>query len=347
MKKRKNLSGEKFIQLLTSLTDEENPNRRKEQEYLFSVAREVRENIYGKDVYVRGLIEFSNICTNNCYYCGIRKDNQKIQRYRLTPEEILYCAREGYSLGFRTFVLQGGEDRPFMEEHMEEIIRAIKKEFPDCAVTLSVGEWDREMYQCWKEAGADRYLLRHETAVDEHYRRLHPPEMLLEKRKSCLYTLRELGYEVGAGMMIGSPAQTVEHLLADIRFLQELAPHMIGVGPFLAHADTPFKKMENGSLEMTCILLGVLRLLFPKVLLPATTALATTAPDGREKGLLAGANVVMPNLSPSAVRKKYALYDNKVFCGAESAQEIEHLKKRVEEIGYRIVTERGDSRVGT
>ena len=203
MKRNKNLSGEKFLQLLTSLTDEENPHRRKEQEYLFAAAREVRENIYGKDVYVRGLIEFSNICRNNCYYCGIRKDNRKIQRYRLTPEEILYCAREGYSLGFRTFVLQGGEDRPFIEEHMEEIIRTIKKEFPDCAVTLSVGEWDRERYQCWREAGADRYLLRHETAVDEHYRRLHPPEMLAEKRKHCLYTLRELGYEVGAGMMIG------------------------------------------------------------------------------------------------------------------------------------------------
>lgn len=347
MKKKKNLSGEQFLRLLTSLTDEGNANRRKEQEYLFAAAREVRENIYGKDIYIRGLIEFSNICRNNCYYCGIRKDNQKLERYRMTPEEILYCTREGYSLGFRTFVLQGGEDRQFIGEHMTEIIRKIKKEFPDCAVTLSVGEWNREVYQSWREAGADRYLLRHETAVDEHYRQLHPPEMFLAKRKSCLYTLRELGYEVGAGMMIGSPGQTPAHLLADIRFLQELAPHMIGVGPFLSHADTPFGGMDNGSFEMTCVVLGILRLLFPKVLLPATTALATIAPNGREQGLLAGANVVMPNLSPPAVRKNYALYDNKVFCGAESAQEIERLKNRVEEIGYHIVTERGDSRVGT
>lgn len=309
------------------------------------MAREVRENVYGEKVYVRGLIEFSNICRNNCYYCGIRKDNKRVERYRLTPEEILLCAREGYSLGFRSFVLQGGEDRYFINECMEEIIRTIKREFPDCALTLSVGEWDREMYQCWREAGADRYLLRHETAVDEHYRQLHPPQMSLRNRKECLYTLRTLGYQVGAGMMVGSPGQTVEHLIEDIRFLQELVPHMIGIGPFLVHEDTPFGEETNGSYEMTLILLAVLRLLFPEVLLPATTALASLVPDGGVKGLLAGANVVMPNLSPPEVRGKYELYHNKAFWGGESAQKIDCLREKVKGIGYCVVSERGDSQV--
>lgn len=346
LKKEKNLPNEELRHLLVTLTDPENPHREEEKQNLFDTAKQVRESIYGKDVYVRGLIEFSNICKNDCYYCGIRKSNEKVERYRLTPEEILQCAKEGYALGFRTFVLQSGEDSWFTRERVADMVRAIKEEFPDCAITLSVGERDREDYQCWKEAGADRYLLRHETAVDEHYRKLHPPSMSPRHRKDCLFTLRELGYQVGAGMMIGSPGQTVDHLIEDIRFLQELKPHMIGIGPFLAHEDTPFGNEANGSYEMTLILLALLRLLFPEVLLPATTALGTIAPDGREKGLLAGANVLMPNLSPVKVRKKYELYNNKICTGEESAQCRDCLNRRVEAIGYCIVTDRGDSRVG-
>lgn len=345
LKRERNLSNEEIKQLLVTLTELEDPCRQEERQNLFDMARQVRESIYGKEVYVRGLIEFSNICKNDCYYCGIRKSNANVERYRLTPEEILQCAEEGYALGFRTFVLQSGEDSWFTTERVADLVRTIKEKFPDCAITLSLGERDREDYQCWREAGADRYLLRHETASDEHYRKLHPASMSLGHRKECLFTLRELGYQVGAGMMVGSPGQTVEHLIEDIRFLQELKPHMIGIGPFLAHEDTPFGKEANGSYEMTLVLLALLRLLFPKVLLPATTALGTIAPDGREKGLLAGANVLMPNLSPVRVRKKYELYNNKICTGEESAQCRDCLNRRVDAIGYHIVTDRGDSMV--
>lgn len=337
MKRDRTLADEDLRLLLTTLSEED-------RQYLFAAAREIREKVYGKDVYVRGLIEFTNICRNDCYYCGIRRSNEKVQRYRLTPEQILHCAREGYELGFRTFVLQGGEDSWFTKETMAEIIRAIKGEYPDCAITLSVGERTREEYACWRAAGADRYLLRHETAAEEHYRKLHPASMSLSRRKACLYTLRELGYQVGAGFMVGSPGQTVDNLLEDIRFLQDLQPHMIGIGPFLAHQDTPFGNEPDGSYERTLVLLALLRLLFPEVLLPATTALGTIAPDGREQGLLAGANVLMPNLSPVGVRKKYELYDNKICTGEESAQCRNCLELRVRSVGYRIVTDRGDSK---
>lgn len=336
---RHDLSDDGFIQLLETLSPDE-------AEELFARARVVREREYGTDVYVRGLIEFSNICKNDCFYCGIRRGNGKVVRYRLTPEEILECAREGYALGFRTFVLQGGEDAWFTKDRMEYIIRSVKKEFPDCAITLSIGERTREEYECWYEAGARRYLLRHETADEAHYRKLHPPEMSLRHRKECLFALREIGYQVGAGFMVGSPGQTVDNLVADLRFLQELKPHMIGIGPYLAHQDTPFAGEPDGSCERTLVLLGILRLMFPGVLLPATTALGTIAPDGRERGLMAGANVVMPNLSPVRVRRKYELYDNKICTGEESAQCRDCLRLRVESIGYRIVTDRGDSRIG-
>lgn len=338
LKKEHNLTDNGLIQLLKTL-------KKEDEEMLFAAAREERERIYGKDVYIRGLIEFSNICKNDCFYCGIRKSNHKIERYRLTPEDILECAAEGYALGFRTFVLQGGEDAWFSEKRMEQIIRALKEKYPDCAVTLSVGERTREEYECWFEAGADRFLLRHETATEEHYKQLHPYGMQLSQRKKCLFDLKEIGYQVGAGFMVGSPAQTLDNLVADLRFLQELQPHMIGIGPFLSHQDTPFAKEPNGSFEQTLVLLAMIRLLFPKVLLPATTALGTIVSDGRERGLLAGANVVMPNLSPVAVRKKYSLYDNKIATGEEAAQGIELLKKSIEKIGYRVVCERGDSLV--
>lgn len=334
----KDLPDEGFAQLLETINKEE-------MEVLFEKARAVREKIYGKDVFVRGLIEFTNICKNDCYYCGIRKSNGGLSRYRLTPEQILDCAREGYQLGFRTFVLQGGEDAWFTTERVVQIVRQIRQEFPDCAITLSIGERPRADYEKFYEAGAERYLLRHETADEKHYATLHPAQMSLANRKKCLFELREIGYQVGAGFMVGSPGQTVLTLISDLRFLQELRPHMIGIGPFLAHQDTPFAGEPDGSYERTLVLLGILRLMFPGVLLPATTALGTIAPDGREKGLLAGANVLMPNLSPVGVRDKYMLYDNKICTGDESAQCRNCLEMRVRSVGYEIVTDRGDSRI--
>lgn len=338
LERERNLTDKEFARVIETLTATE-------REELFARARAVREREYGKVVYIRGLIEFTNYCKNDCYYCGIRKSNKNAERYRLTPEDILECAREGYKLGFRTFVLQGGEDIRFTKDGLAEIISSIKKEFPDCAVTLSVGERCREDYQCWYEAGADRYLLRHETADEEHYKKLHPASMSLAARKKCLYDLRDIGYQVGAGFMVGSPGQTVESLIKDLRFLQELKPHMIGIGPFLSHQETPFAEEKNGSFETTLVLLSILRLMFPGVLLPATTALGTIESDGREKGLLAGANVVMPNLSPVHVRKKYELYDNKICTGEESAQSTDSLRARIESIGYHLVVGRGDSRI--
>lgn len=309
---------------------------------LFAAADRVRQTVYGKDVYIRGLIEFTNYCRNNCFYCGLRKDNHTVTRYRLTKEDILSCCIEGYSLGFRTFVLQGGEDFNYSDHDMCEIIFAIRTRFPDCAITLSVGERSRESYQAYFDAGATRYLLRHETATKSHYRSLHPKEMSLENRKQCLYTLKEIGYQVGAGFMVGSPGQTQENILADLRFLQELKPDMVGVGPFIHHHATPFRDMPNGSVELTLRLLAIIRLMLPHVLLPATTALSTCSKSGHIKGLCAGCNVIMPNLSPSGVRKHYNLYDNKRSSGTEAAEHLAKLKREVAQAGYQIVTARGD-----
>ena len=311
---------------------------------LFAAADAVRHEHYGDVVFLRGLIEFTNHCRNNCYYCGIRRDNLKVQRYRLTPEEILSCADEGYALGYRTFVLQGGEDPYYTDERMVELVSALHTRFPDCAITLSIGEKSRASYQAFFDAGARRYLLRHETASETHYAKLHPAKLSLAHRKECLFTLKEIGYQVGAGFMVGSPYQTTRELLCDLRFLQELQPDMIGIGPFIHHADTPFRDFPNGTLELTLRLLAILRLMFPYVLLPSTTALGTIHPEGRELGLKAGANVVMPNLSPVAVRFKYKLYDNKICLGEESAQCRGCLERRVAAAGYRIVTDRGDVR---
>lgn len=316
-----------------------------ERDYLFSTARQVREQFYGKKVFVRGLIEFTNYCRNDCYYCGIRKSNAQASRYRLSKDEIMECCETGYQLGFRTFVLQGGEDGHYTVEMLGDIISSIHRKFPDCAITISFGEWSREAYEHWFQCGAERYLLRHETANEEHYRILHPEQMSLSNRKQCLYNLREIGYQVGSGFMVGSPGQTVDCLIEDIEFLQDLKPHMIGIGPYISHKDTPFCNEKNGTLEQTLNLLALLRIIFPKVLLPATTSLGTIDPGGREFGLLAGANVVMPNLSPVSVRKKYMLYDNKICTGEESAQCQKCLEKRIESTGYEMVVERGDSLV--
>ena len=311
---------------------------------LFALADKVRREVYGDEVYIRGLIEISNYCKNNCLYCGIRSGNTKPLRYRLTPEDILECCDEGYSLGFRTFVLQGGEDPYYTDELLADLLREIKSRYPDCAVTLSLGERSFESYKILKEAGADRYLLRHETATDCHYSQLHPENMLLKNRKECLFNLKKLGFQVGSGFMVGSPYQTTEHLIADLRFLQELQPHMIGIGPFISHSETPFAGFENGSVELTIRLVAILRLMFPGALLPATTALGTLHPQGREMALKAGANVVMPNLSPKAVRKLYEIYENKLATGEEAAESVENLKKQVEKAGYRVTVARGDSK---
>ncbi len=303
----------------------------------------IRKKHYGDKVYIRGLIEFTNYCRNDCGYCGIRRGNLHARRYRLTKEEILECCARGYELGFRTFVLQGGEDRWFTDERMADIIRSIRASYPDCAITLSIGERSYESYRLLKEAGADRYLLRHETADEEHYGKLHPSEMSLAVRKMCLYDLKFLGYQVGAGFMVGSPGQTADGLAKDLLFLKELRPHMVGIGPFVPHHDTRFAQEKAGSVELTLFLLSVIRILLPKVLLPATTALGTMDPQGREKGLQAGANVVMPNLSPQKNRKQYELYDNKICTGEEAAECLECLARRVEQAGYHLCSGRGDA----
>lgn len=305
-------------------------------------ARNAAQRIYGNKVYIRGLIEFTNYCKNDCLYCGIRRSNRCAERYRLSEEQILSCCATGYELGFRTFVLQGGEDAYFTDARICAIVSEIKKNYPDCAVTLSIGEKERTSYQAYFEAGADRYLLRHETANEEHYKKLHPAEMSLANRKQCLRDLKEIGYQTGCGFMVGSPGQMVETLYEDLTFIRDLQPEMVGIGPFIPQKDTPFGNEEAGTMELTLRLLSIIRLLHPKVLLPSTTALGTIHPQGREKGILAGANVVMPNLSPVNVREKYKLYDNKICTGDEAAECRFCMQKRMESIGYEVVTDRGD-----
>jgi len=309
---------------------------------LAEAAVKVRKEIYGNEVYIRGLIEISNICKNDCYYCGIRKSNSNCLRYRLTVEEILECCKEGYELGFRTFVLQGGEDGYYTDDVLCELLHVIKQQYPDCAVTLSLGERSRESYQKLYEAGADRYLLRHETADSVHYGKIHPKDLSFENRMQCLRNLKEIGYQAGCGFMVGSPFQTNAELAKDLKFIEDFQPDMCGIGPFIPHDDTPFAKEKAGTVELTCYLLSIVRLIKPNILLPSTTALGTIDEFGREKGILAGANVVMPNLSPVSVRKKYMLYNNKVSDGAESAQSKNTLEERMTSIGYEIVTNRGD-----
>ncbi|MGN1423265.1 MAG: [FeFe] hydrogenase H-cluster radical SAM maturase HydE [Oscillospiraceae bacterium] len=306
-------------------------------------ARAARQKYYGNAVYIRGLIEVSNICKNNCLYCGIRAGNSSCERYRLSEEEILACADEGHALGFRTFVLQGGEDGAFTDEFVCGIIEKLKEKHPDCAVTLSLGERSYESYKRMFDSGADRYLLRHETADKQHYEKLHPPQMSFDNRMECLRQLKRIGYQVGCGFMVGSPFQTSALLAKDLKFVEEFSPDMCGIGPFIPHAATPFAGHPAGSAELTCFLLSVIRLIKPKILLPATTALGTILPNGREKGILSGANVVMPNLSPVGVRKKYELYDNKICTGDEAAQCIKCLSARVKSTGCEIVTARGDA----
>lgn len=301
-----------------------------------------QEQFYGKMVFVRGLVEFTNYCKNDCYYCGIRRSNRECERYRLRKDDIIACANEGYQLGFRTVVLQGGEDYTYSDEDICQIIKGIKQAHPDMVITLSIGERERSSYEAYYKAGARRYLLRHETASPELYAKLHPEELSWEHRMNCLRDLKDIGYQVGAGFMVQSPGQTAADLAKDLKFIEEFKPDMCGIGPFISHKDTPFAKEESGTLEMTLFLLSLLRIIYPQMLIPATTALGTIDPKGREKGIQAGANVLMPNLSPTSVRKMYTLYDNKICTGEEAAECINCLKGRVSSIGYEVVTDAGN-----
>lgn len=327
-----------FDELLYLLNNFDDSTR----EELAKQAQSVSKQKFGNKIYVRGLIEFTSYCKNDCYYCGIRRSNKSAQRYRLSKDDILSCCENGYSLGFRTFVLQGGEDGYYTDELIADIVRSIKEKYPDCAVTLSIGERSEKSYKLFFKAGADRYLLRHETANGEHYNKLHPNNMDLGDRINCLAYLKKIGYQTGCGFMVGSPYQTLENIVQDLRFIKNFKPHMIGIGPFIPHKDTPFADFEQGSLELTLVLISILRLMNRNALIPSTTALGTIHPMGREMGILAGANVVMPNLSPVSVRKKYMLYDNKICTGEEAAECKYCLSNRMKSIGYEIVTDRGD-----
>lgn len=335
LEKDSHLTKDEFSILLSSYT---------QSDILFAreKAQQIAKAHFGNKVYMRGLIEFTNICSRNCYYCGLRYGNNNISRYRLSEEEILSCCREGYNLGFRTFVLQGGEDPYFTDNKMCSIIEKIKYSFPDCVITLSIGEKSRETYQKYFDAGARRYLLRHETANDKHYSIIHPKEMSLANRKKCLYDLMDIGFQTGCGFMVGSPEQTFETLADDLTFIADLKPHMVGIGPFIPHKDTPFGNEPQGDLDLTLFLLSLVRIMLKTVLLPSTTALGTIHPDGREMGILSGANVVMPNLSPILVREKYMLYNNKISTGEETAEGVANLKEQMLKIGYKIINSVGN-----
>lgn len=334
LQKNKTLKKEEFITLLEKYEQYAEAAKK--------LARETAVEAYGNKIYLRGLIEFTSYCKNNCYYCGLRCSNKKAERYRLTPEQIFEAANEGYSLGFRTFVLQGGEDPYFTADRLTYIVSGLKKLHPDCAVTLSVGERSEDEYASFKKSGADRFLLRHETATSDHYQKLHPKELSLENRKNCLHILKKLGFQTGTGFMVGAPFQTNEHIAEDLLFIKDINPEMVGIGPFLPHKDTPFCESPPGSVEKTLFLISVIRLMLPNALIPATTALGTAQENGREAGILCGANVLMPNLSPLSVRKKYMIYDNKISTGEEAAESVQKLKEHLQAIGYEAVVNRGD-----
>lgn len=329
------LPKEELVELLSSYSEED-------RMYAAEKAMKTSVSIFGKKIYSRGLVEISNYCRNDCYYCGIRKSNSNAVRYRLSEADILYCCDWGYEAGFRTFVLQGGEDSYFSDDILVKIISSIKCKYSDCAITLSLGEKDRSSYQRLFDAGADRYLLRHETACDRHYSLLHPPVLTLKERKRCLYDLREIGFQTGCGLMVGSPFQTKEDLAEDLIFMKEFSPQMVGIGPFIPHKETPFRDHPAGSAEDSLFMLSLVRLMLPRVLLPATTALGTVRSDGREQGILAGANVVMPNISPLDARKNYMLYDNKIGTSDDASESLAYVRQKIEGIGYEMPVERGD-----
>ena len=306
-------------------------------------ARKRTLEVFGNKIYIRGLLEFTNYCKQNCLYCGLRHDNKHVTRYRLSENDIYSAATENYKLGFRTFVLQGGEDPYYTPFKIAEIVKHLKEILPDCAVTLSVGELSDSDYLMLFKAGADRFLLRHETADEEHFKTLHPPAQTFKNRLHCLQTLKEIGYQAGAGFMVGSPNQTPTTLAKDLYFLQNFNPAMVGVGPFIPQHDSPLRNFAPGTVDQTVYLLSIIRLLLPKTLLPATTALATLDPEkGRKRGILAGANVVMPNISPPKNRENYALYDNKLASNNESSAGLKDLQVELNSIGYEYIISRGD-----
>ncbi len=310
--------------------------------YLHKKADEKRREIYSDKVYLRGLIEISSYCKNNCIYCGIRCENKNAKRYRLEKEEILKACKKGFEAGFKTFVLQGGEDSFYGDDVLCDIVAQIRKTYPECAITLSLGERSFESYEKLKNSGADRYLLRHETGDKDHYESLHPKNMSFENRIQCLKNLKKLKYQTGSGFMVGSPGQSPETILKDLRFLEELQPEMVGIGPFIPHKDTPFAKENSGNVKLTLKLISIIRLMLPNALIPSTTALATLDEKGRIKGIMAGANVVMPNISPDIAKEGYSLYDNKANKGTESIEGLSELEKEIKDAGYRVVHERGD-----
>lgn len=336
LKKEKHLSHEEWVMLLENYTSED-------AAYAAEIAGELAKERFDKKIFFRGIIEFTNHCKNDCYYCGIRCSNRKVERYRLTKEEILECCADGYEHGFRTFVLQGGEDGYYTDVVLIDLIQTIHQMYPDCAITLSIGERTRESYEKLYEAGASRYLLRHETSVRSLYEKWHPARQTLENRLRCLKDLKEIGYQTGCGIMVGAPYQTVEDIACDMEMMQKFEPHMIGIGPFLPHSDTPFREEKAGNVKLTLFILSLCRIMLPNVLLPATTALGTIEEDGRQKGVLAGCNVVMPNLSPKSVRQKYLLYNNKAGIHDTAETGIKKLTAQMEKIDYQVVSARGDA----
>lgn len=313
------------------------------EDYLFELSRKVTDEIYGKEIFIRGLIEFTNYCKNDCYYCGIRHSNKNITHYRLSKEDILKCCEIGYTSGYRTFVLQGGEDPYFSKERMVDIIKSMRTSYPDCAITLSIGERSFLDYQAFYDAGANRFLLRHETFLDEHYKRLHPTSMSSANRQECLFNLKKIGYQTGSGFMVGSPYQTSENLAEDMLFIKKLSPEMVGVGPYISHKDTPFKEMSSGSVSKTLFILGLLRLMIPTLLIPSTTALGTLDKDGRLLGIKCGANVLMQNITPRSARINYTLYENKDRAGDVDTKTQNPLFEELFKEGYTIASTRGDA----
>lgn len=337
LKRERRLSEDNWVRIFESFDEED-------LAFAMETAREIATSRFGRKIFFRGIVEFTNVCRNDCYYCGIRASNSNCARYRLDEEDIIACCEDGYAHGFRTFVLQGGEDPYYTKEKMCGIVRSISERFPDCAVTMSIGELDRDYYQSLYDAGARRYLLRHETADREHYAMLHPAPQSLESRMRCLKDLKEIGFQTGCGIMVGSPHQTSLHIAKDMMFMADFEPEMVGLGPFIPHRDTPFRDEPAGSVELTLLVIALTRIMLPDALIPSTTALGTAEADGRQKGVLAGCNVVMPNLSPLEVRKKYMLYDGKVGTDMSAETGIRTLRAQMEEIGYEVVVTRGDFR---
>ena len=309
--------------------------------YAMGLAREIADDTFGRKVYLRGLVEISNRCSGGCYYCGLRAENRIVNRYSLSEEEIVAACTRGYELGLRSLVLQGGEIKSDGKD-IADVVRRIKTEMPDVAVTLSLGEQSEDVYDLWRRAGTDRYLLRHESATKEHYERLHPERMSFETRMRCLYTLRSMGYQIGAGFMVGSPFQREEELAREVEFLLELRPEMVGIGPFIPQSATPFAEKRRGGVEQTLLMVSLARLALSKALIPSTTALASSDSEGTARGIMAGANVVMPNITPLRYRPDYAIYDGKKSFGTESAEGLTELCGVLQRVGYQAAMERGD-----